>query len=99
MDDVKENAIEWLSGQDLVTVTAYRGRIQNRILKLAETYPEETWVKIPPEQNNGFMVAQIPLAWVKIGPPKRMEMTEERRAEIAERLIVARRSREHTAQQ
>lgn len=99
MDDVKENAIEWLSGQDLVTVTAYRGRIQNRILKLAETYPEETWVKIPPERNNGFMVAQIPLAWIKIGPPRRVELTEERRAEMAERLSAARKSRAHTVQQ
>lgn len=67
-----ENALEWLTGEDSVTVTLYRGRLQNRILKLAEEHPDEVAVICRPEENNGFLFAHIPLKWLKIQPPKQM---------------------------
>lgn len=79
-----ENALEWLVGDESVTVTLYRGRLQNRILRLAEEHPDEVAVVCRPEENNGFLFAHIPLKWLRIQPPK--QMSEEQRERAKERL-------------
>ena len=84
MTDDFENAIEFLNGQKTATVTLYRGRLQNRILRLAEERPDEVAVICRPEENNGFLFAHIPLKWLRIQPPK--QMSEEQREKAKERL-------------
>ena len=84
MTDDFENAIEFLNGQKTATVTLYRGRLQNRILRLAEERPDEVAVICRPEENNGFLFAHIPVKWLRIQPPK--QMSEEQRERAKERL-------------
>lgn len=84
MTDEYENAIEFLNGQKTATVTLYRGRLQNRILRLAEERPDEVAVICRPEENNGFLFAHIPVKWLRIQPPK--QMSEEQREKAKERL-------------
>ena len=88
-----ENAIEWLDSRDKATVTLHGGRLKNRVLRLAEEYPEEVEIRREPDENGGFLVAKIPVKWVKITPPRRLELTDEQKEELRERLSVARASR------
>ncbi len=79
-----ENALEWLVGDENVTVTLYRGRLQNRILRLAEEHPDEVAVICRPDENNGFLFAHIPLKWLRIQPPRAMseELKERGRQQL-----------------
>lgn len=88
-----ENAIEWLDSRDKATVTLHGGRLKNRVLRLAEEYPEEVEIRREPDENGGFLVAKIPVKWVKITPPRKLELTDEQKEALAERLSVARASR------
>lgn len=81
-----ENAIEWLDSRDKATVTLHGGRLKNRVLRLAEEYPEEVEIRREPDENGGFLVAKIPAKWVKITPPRRLELTDEQKEELRERL-------------
>lgn len=88
-----ENAIEWLDSRDKATVTLHGGRLKNRVLRLAEEYPDDVEIRREPDGNGGFLVAKIPAKWVKITPPRRLELTGEQKEELRERLSVARASR------
>lgn len=88
-----ENAIEWLDSRDKATVTLHGGRLKNRVMKLAEDYPDEIEVRREPGENGGFLVAKIPVKWVKLTPPRRLELTDERKEELMARLGIVRASR------
>lgn len=81
MSDSNENVIEFLRNQNTATVCFCQPRFANRVKSLAEKFPDE--VKITAENKDGSIVAHIPTDWVKINPPR--PMSEERRAELAER--------------
>ncbi len=88
-----ENAIEWLDTQQKATVTLHGGRLKNRVMRLAEECPDDVEIRREPDENGGFLVAKIPAKWVKITPPRRLELTDEQKEELRERLSVARASR------
>ena len=88
-----ENAIEWLDTRQKATVTLHGARLKNRVLRLAEEYPDEVEIRREPDENGGFLVAKIPAKWVKITPPRRLELTDEQKEALAERLSVAMASR------
>lgn len=89
----QENAIEWLSGAKTVTVTLWRGKLQNKVMALAK---KDSRVKIcvSPDENGGALVAHVPAAWIKVDPPRKVEMTEERKEELRERLVKMRKAKE-----
>lgn len=82
MSDNNENVIEFLRGQQTATVCFSQQRFVNRIIELAKNYPQVCVIK--DINNDGSIVAHIPVEWVKIRPPR--QMTEEQRLEIADRL-------------
>lgn len=82
----RENAIEWLDGQMTATVTLCSQKLRNKVMRLAEQFPEEVEIRVKPEDNNGTLVAHIPRKWVKISPPPKREMTEEQREAARVRL-------------
>lgn len=88
-----ENAIEWLDNKHKATVTLHGMRLRNKVMKLAEEYPDEVEVRREPDENGGFLVAKIPVKWVKIAPPRRLELTDEKKEELRERLGIMRASR------
>lgn len=77
---MRENAIEWLNGQDRVTVTLSQGRLINKVKKLAEKYKE---VEIVRENEDGTLLAHLPLKFIKISAPR--QITEEQREQARER--------------
>lgn len=78
---MRENAIEWLNGQDRVTVTLSQGRLINKVKKLAEKYKE---VEIVRENEDGTLLAHLPLKFIKISAPR--QVTEEQREQARKRL-------------
>ena len=53
-----------------------------RIRKLKERHPEAITIIKEPEDNDGSIYCKIPINWFKIAPPRKVNMTEERRAEL-----------------
>lgn len=77
----KENNIEWLNGQNRVTVSFSQGKFINKVKKLAESHPE---VEIVAENTDGSITAHLPLKYIKISAPR--QMSEEQKAVAKERL-------------
>ena len=82
MADLRENAIEWINGQERVTVTLSQGRYISKVKRLAEKFPEE--VEIVKENEDGTLLAHIPLNYIKINRASR-NLTEEEREDPCER--------------
>lgn len=85
---MRENCIEWLNGQDKVTVTLSQGKYINKVKKLAEKYKE---VEIVKENTDGTLLAHLPLKFIKISAPK--QMTEEQKEKARERFIAMKKER------
>lgn len=73
----KENVVEWIQGSKTVTCTLARNRISTHLLKMAEKYPDEVQVDVVNKDKT--YVFHVPLSWVSIRKPRRVEMTEERK--------------------
>lgn len=57
----------------------------NRIRKLAEKYPDE--VRLVDYKPGVSICINLPKSWLKVGPPRRVNMSDEKRAEAGERLL------------
>lgn len=62
----------------------------NRIRKLSEQYPNDVTIKNRPEENDGCICATMPSEWLRISPPRKVDLSEEQKAELSERLRMAR---------
>lgn len=76
-----ENNIEWLSGEELVTMTFTQRKFINKIEKYAELYPNDVLIVV--RNKDGSIVAKMPLSYLRITKPR--EYTEEERQLAAER--------------
>lgn len=76
-----ENSIEFITNDTTATVTFSQGRYISRIKKLAEKHGKCEIVE-QPETNGGYLLAHIPVDWVKITPTRKISDTE--RARLAE---------------
>ena len=61
------------------------------ITKLAKERPDECIIMYPPETNHGIIYAKFPQKWVRVRPPKQVVMSDEDRANLAQRLLDSRR--------
>lgn len=84
-----ETACEYLDDK-VMWVSSDQQKIINRIRKLAEAYPDDVTIKRHPETNDGCIYATMPAEWLKLSPPLKREMSDEQKAELAERLKKAR---------
>lgn len=86
-----EFSIEWIKGSKTATVT-FPGntRYCSKIKKLAEANPNEVTIRYT--NDDGSIVATIPVSYVKISAPRNnnREYTDEQKAAMAERLRMAR---------
>ena len=64
MAELKENCIEWLNGQDTISVTLSQGRYINKVKKLAKKHPD--LVQILAENKDGSIFAHLPLKALKL---------------------------------
>lgn len=92
MAEFKETCVEYLDVEKRATFTSGERKWINKIIKLAAARPEEVEIVCFPDDNDGYILAHIPKSWLKISPPKKMNLSEEQRAAAAERLRSARKS-------
>ena len=83
-----ETSISWIRGNREPAVECYSDDPSWRIkfLKLAAEHPDKVVVKIRPEDNDGAVIIKIPVSFVKISPPRRVSMTDDQRAALADRM-------------
>lgn len=83
MADLKENAIEWITGEKRATLTISQNRMITKIKKLASKFPDE--IKIVAENEDGTILVYIPVSAIKLSIVKK-ELTEEEKDVLRERL-------------
>lgn len=58
-----------------------------RIMRLRDVHPEEVEIVKTPQGNDGCcLYCKVPSKWLKVSPPKRVNMTDEQRKAVGERL-------------
>lgn len=82
-DHSNENNIEFLTGQRKVTFTFTARKYINRIKKYKESHPDDVDFV---ENSDGSICGHVPLKWLKISPPRKVELTSEQKAERSERM-------------
>lgn len=83
---MKENCIEWITGDKIATVTFSQQKFINLVLKLSETDTEAVEIIKQPETNGGYLVAHIDIDRVQIRrKPKLSDDARNRRAEQLKR--------------
>lgn len=82
-ENMNENVLEWYKNEPIATVTLSQGKYITKIRKLAKRFPDEC--QITHENQDGSIVAHIPVKWIKINNTQR-EMTEEEKKLAAERI-------------
>ena len=84
-----ENAIEWLRGDKVATVTFPKGRYNTRVRKLAAEHPDEVTIRY--ENKDGSIVATIPVSYIRLNAKRaKKELTEEEKQIIRERFASGR---------
>ena len=78
--DFKENNIEWITGDNMMSVTLTSQRHITRIRKLAERKPDEVKITV---NKDGSIYATLPLSYLKFNPP--MNLTEEQKEKLREK--------------
>ena len=92
--EIKENMIEFISGQHTCTVTFSNKKHINRIKKLYEERGDE--FKYYHINEDGSVCAKLPLKWIKVnagsvpGTRAKREMTDEQKQALRERLAKGR---------
>lgn len=57
-----------------------------RIKKLIEEYPDDIRVIAMPENNDGCIYVELPASWLRVQPKRKVDMTEEQKNILRERL-------------
>ena len=82
MNGCNENAIEFMTNGTKATLTFSQGRYKSVIRKLSEKHPDAC--QIIADNEDGSICAHVPVAWIRISPPK--QYTEEQRQQMGERM-------------
>ena len=90
MINTAETVFEHLDGKDTWTVSTDERTWKNRLAKLAEQNPAE--VECVAVNRDGSVMYHVHASWVKVRPPRKVNMTDEQKAALAERLKLARES-------
>ena len=79
-----ENEIEFIDGDKTCTVSFAARKFVNKMKKLhdKDTTGFERFV----ENEDGSVYARIPLNWLKISPPRHVEMSDEKKEELRYRM-------------
>ena len=77
-----ENVIEWQRDSKTATVSLTQGRTITRVMRLAESRPEEC--RIIAENKDGSICARVPVGWIKISPVR--ETSEKQKEDARQRM-------------
>ena len=61
-------------------------RFINKVRRLKEQYPDQVRIIAEPEENDGCIYAEMPTEWFTIRVPKKINLTDEQKQILSERL-------------
>ena len=82
--------IHWFKDDETAEITTADSTLMTKIRKAAQDSDEIIIDQEPSVDNGGFMLALVPVKFIKIGKPKEMNLSPEQKQKIAERLKKAR---------
>lgn len=89
-----ENAIEFLSNEDTMTVTISDQKLANQIKKLAKRCPDQVEIIASGQKNGGYLYARMPRTFLNIRKPSEYpERNQEQSEVLRERIEKAREAR------
>ena len=91
--DLRETVWEHTDGDETVTFSSSECKWINKIQKLKEQAPDR--VVIQHINDDGSIVAHLPVGWFKIAPPKKVNMTDEQKLAAKQRLVEARKKKQN----
>ena len=85
MEKNRENAIEWLTGRDTITLSLTQQRYITKVRKLKKKFPKLVKIRTNPD---GSIFAKLPLSALKLSIILRegVELSEEEKDALVERL-------------
>ncbi len=86
-----ETTINFLQEDKTMTVFTSQRKWLNKLLKYANE--EDSGVIVTHKNNDGSAMFEVPVSWLKISPPRKHKMSDERKAELTEQLAKAREAR------
>lgn len=86
-ENFRETAIDYLTCDTYATFFSSENKWVKKVRKYAEQRPDSVRIT---QDNDWGLIAQIPKSWLKISPPRRLNVTDEQRVAAAERLANAR---------
>ena len=84
MAEARETNYSHLDGEDFMEVTACERWAIGMINRLKERFPDE--VEIIETNKDGSLVAHLPYKWMRIKPKRKVELTDEQRKVLSERM-------------
>ena len=91
MSNLKENVIEWITGDDRITLTLTQPRYITKVLRIVEHYANlndnRADVLINPD---GSVFAHLPIECLKLSPKRIVELREDQKDVMRERVAAAR---------
>lgn len=84
MSEIRETVYDHEAGGKKFSVTANERWSINMVKRLATKYPDE--VEITVTNADGSLIADFPASWMRIVPKRKIEMSDEKRAELCDRL-------------
>ena len=86
-DNFKETSFDYLTCDNHAVFYSGETKWINKIRKYAEEYPDEVVITA---DNDWGITAKIPRSWMKVAPPRKVNMTDEQKRQAAERLAATR---------
>lgn len=93
MTEIRETCYDHDADFDYGCITTNEGVWIRKIIKLSEEYPDQVLITKRPEDNQSYLVAQVPKSWFVIRPPKKMNLSEEQKDALRDRMAKAREKR------
>ena len=84
MEVYNETVIDHENGMEVCSVSSGDKKVKNRLHALHEKYPDYV---VPMALNkDGSVWYHVPWSWIRIQPPNTINMTEEERLRLSERM-------------
>ena len=87
MGELDENHIEFFKYSDTATVYFTKRKYINRVKKLKEQHPDDVEIQ---NETSSDILAKVPVGWIRIAPPRQVNLTDEQKKELSDRLKQAR---------
>lgn len=84
----RENVIEWITGDKEIACTFTQKKWITKVKKLREQSSENVPVFV--ENADGSIFCHLPITMLKLIPKRKVELSEERKAELREKMLEVR---------